>query len=91
MHQLFCWVCLKASYSLAESKGRHELQNSVGKPASDLACRADRLIFFQLRVLSSQEKFIYRRNDVSCCILNMLVAWDKNMGALSSAICFLWQ
>lgn len=48
-------------------------------------------LFFQPWVLSSQEKFIYRRNDVSCCILNVLAAWDKNMGALSSAICFLWQ
>lgn len=44
--ELFCRVCLKAISSLAKSKGRHKLQNSVGKPASDLACRAERLIFF---------------------------------------------
>lgn len=43
--ELFCWVFLEAISSLAKSKGRHKLQSSVGKPASDLACRAERLTF----------------------------------------------
>lgn len=44
--ELFCWVCLEAISSLAKSKGRCELQSSVGKPALELACRAERLTFF---------------------------------------------
>lgn len=57
--EVFCWVCLEAISSLAKSKGRHKLQSSVGKPASELACRAERLTFFSaLGSLFSREIYL---------------------------------